>query len=123
MLITQPKQCLAQITVWCTDNSLPENEENLAAIRKWWALLDGKTIVWEVFGANIGSTIPIIRESLVVKNPLIEDNLLCWRKQGLQNWNSIPVQHLVLDSSLQRLEIISSLQSGFVSKYRIKVLG
>lgn len=122
MLITQPKQCLAQIILWCTDSNLPGNEGNLAAIRKWWALLDGKTIVWEVFGANIHSTIPIIRESLVVKNPLLEDGILCWRKQGLEIMNSIPVQHLVLDSSLQRLEIIPSIQNGFVSKYRIKVL-
>jgi uncharacterized membrane protein len=122
MLTTQSKQCLAQIFVWCTDSSLPENEANLAAIRKWWALLDGKTIVWEVFGANINSTIPLIRESLVIKNPLMEDAILCWRKQGLEIVNSIPVQYLVLDSSLQRLEIIPSLQNGFVSKYRIKVL-
>ncbi len=122
MLITQPKQCLAQIILWCTDSSLPGNEGNLAAIRKWWALLDGKTIVWEVFGANIHSTIPIIRESLVIKNPLMEDGILCWRKQELEILNSIPVQHLVLDCSLQRLEIIPSLQDGFVSKYRIKVI-
>lgn len=122
MLITKTKESILQVYVWCADSSLPENEANLQKIRQWWMDLDGKTIIWEVFSGTISATTPVISELLVIDSALLEGNVLGWRKQGLENWNSIPVQHLVLDDSLQRLDIIPSLQDWFGCKYRVQIL-
>jgi hypothetical protein len=91
-------------------------------MRQWWATLEGKTIIWEVFSETIDATTPALLEVMVVESPIFQDGVLLWRKQGLENWNSIPVQHLVLDYSLQRLDISPSLQDWNGFKYRVKVL-
>ena len=116
------KESISQVFVWCPESGLPENEKNLAGIRRWWTSLDGKTIVWEVFSSTLDSTTPILRELLVVESPMIDASGLRWRKQGLDNWNTIPVQNLILDDSLKQLDIIPSLQDWLCSKYRVKVL-
>ena len=122
MLITKNKEAISQVAVWCADSSLPENEKNLAEIRHWWASLDGKSIIWEVFSETIDATNSAFAEVIAIESPILQDFVLLWRKQGLENWNSIPVQHLVLDYSLQRLDIIPSLRDWCGSKYRAKVL-
>ena len=122
MLITKTKEAISQVSVWCADSSLPENEKNLAEIRQWWASLEGKSIIWEVFSETIDATNSAFAEVIAIESPILQDVVLLWRKQGLENWNTIPVQHLVLDYSLQRLDIIPSIQDWFGSKYRAKVL-
>jgi len=121
-LMMKTKESISQVFVWCPESGLPENEKNLAGIREWWTSLEGKTIIWEVFSSALDSTTPILRELLVVENPLIEGNGLRWRKRGLENWNSISVQNLVLDNSLKQLDIIPSLQDWFCSKYRVRIV-
>jgi hypothetical protein len=121
MLITH-KEALSKVTVWYADSNLSENEKNLTEIRQWWERLDGKVITWEVFSEAINSTTPLIKERLVIETPLIKNQIFYWRKQGLKNWNSLPVQYVVLDNSMQRLDIISSLENWFGSKYRVQIL-
>jgi hypothetical protein len=123
MLIMKTKESIPQVFAWCADSRLSDNEKNLAGIRQWWACLDGKTIIWEVFsGTREDMTKPVTRERLIVESPLLEGIVLRWRERGVQKWNSIPVQHLVLNYSLKQLDIIPSIQDCFGSKHRVKVL-
>ncbi len=44
-MIAKTKESISQVSVWCADSSLPDNEKKLAQMRQWWATLDGKTII------------------------------------------------------------------------------
>ena len=122
MLMMKSRESIAQVYVWCADSALPKNDENLAKIRQWWSLLDGKTIIWEVFSGDLTSTSVVFRELVVVEDASLIGYVLRWRKRGLNNWNSLAVQHLVLDDSFQHLDIIPNSQDWSGAKYRVQVV-
>lgn len=122
MLMMKSKESIAQVYVWCADSTLPENDENLRKIRQWWSLLNGKTIIWEVFSGDLNSTTVMYRDIVIVEDASLIGRVLRWRKRGLNNGNTLAVQHLVLDDSFQHLDIIPNAQHWSGAKYRVQVV-
>ena len=115
-------EALSKVLVWCSDSILPSNKINFAIINYWWSTLNGKMVRWDIFSSMIKSTTPLLKDVTIIENPSINGKMLCWRKQGLENFISMPVEHLVLDYQFQELIIIPTSQDWFVSQYRLQVL-
>lgn len=110
-------------TVWQFSSSNPENADSLAAIRQWWAQLNGKEIFWQqrVLPANAEASelnweTQRFDEKFVLVHPDIRGITLYWQKPNDAKEKSTTPHKLALDNLQQQLYIFPQSQKELVMR-------
>ena len=105
--------------LWSKSNTYSLNQQSYNKIINWWASLPKKTVVWDVFSGFDKK--PLLRDVLVIESTYVDNLTFCWRKQGLNNWNTLKPQHLALDYFNEELSIIPNSDNWFSYSYKITI--
>ncbi|MFB2919796.1 hypothetical protein [Aerosakkonema funiforme] len=112
---------MAHTIVWQQGNTNPENVNNFATIKQWFANLNGKQITWRQ--RLVPSTADVrevdwetqrFDEVFPITNPEIRGITLYWRKPDSQQERSTTPDKLELDNLRQYLYIYLQSQKGVV---------
>ncbi|MBL1173855.1 hypothetical protein [Pantanalinema sp. GBBB05] len=111
----------AVTTVWQFGSNAPDNTDNLATIRQWWAGLDGQRINWRqrvlpgTVAANTLNWEPQrFDETFIVTDPELRGITLYWKKPDSPQEKSTTPDRLELDHVRQQLYIFPRSQKELV---------
>jgi hypothetical protein len=107
--------------VWQQDSSEPDNINNFATIKQWWAELNAKEVAWQQrLIPESGNPNDIewaqqqFDEKFTLQFPEIRGITLYWYKPDSDAERSITVKKLEFDSARQKLYIYPQSQSQLV---------
>ncbi|NJP09634.1 MAG: hypothetical protein HC866_09225 [Leptolyngbyaceae cyanobacterium RU_5_1] len=113
-------------TVWQFGSSDPNNTESLAAIRQWWAGLNGQRINWRqrlLPGTADASSLnwepQRFDETFVLTDPELRGITLYWKKADAAEEKGTTVDRLELDSLRQQLYIFPKSQKELVIRIEL----
>jgi hypothetical protein len=112
--------------VWQYGSSDPNNAENLATIRQWWADLNGKKIHWRqrvlpgtVDASTLSWETQRFDESFVLTQPDLRGITLYWQKPDVAEARSFSPDRLELDQLRQQLYIFPKSQKEVVVRIEV----
>jgi hypothetical protein len=107
--------------VWQQDSSQPDNANNFAAIKQWWADLNAKEVAWQQrLIPESGNPDEIdwdsqrFDEKFALQLPEIRGITLYWYKLGSEGTRNITAKKLELDTARQKLYIYPLSQPQLV---------
>lgn len=113
-------------TVWQFGSSDPENANNLAAIRQWWAELNQKKVNWRqrmLTGATEASSLnwepQRFDETFVLTQPDLRGITLYWQKPDSPQERNSTVDRLEFDRLRQQLYIFPKSQKELVIRVEL----
>ncbi|MBW4666914.1 MAG: hypothetical protein KME60_05585 [Cyanomargarita calcarea GSE-NOS-MK-12-04C] len=116
-------------TVWQQSSVNPENLNNLAIIREWWANINDKEITWQQRIITQSREVDKLDwesqgfdEVFLMSNSEIRGITLYWRKaDSPQERNTTPVK-LILDNKCQYLYIFPQSQKELVIRVGLRLI-
>lgn len=113
-------------TVWQFGSSDPENANNLAAIRQWWAELNQKKVNWRqrmLTGATEANSLnwepQRFDETFVLTQPDLRGITLYWQKPDSPQERNSTVDRLEFDRLRQQLYIFPKSQKELVIRVEL----
>lgn len=104
---------------WSLKATEAEQAQILEQICQWWASLQGRTILWQVFLEPIHLT-PLISYYCQVKEAKARNIVFDWCREGANTWNTFTAKEMTLNLQKQELAIVPHSFSNY--RYQLTVI-